>query len=112
MLASRLTQRVTIEEPVKTQAASGEITTAWQTLTADVAAEVLTGIGGEKISAGADQNTIKARINLRYFPATIREMHTYRILWEGGTYNILSVTTDRTARREWRLVVEDGTKYA
>ena len=74
----------------------------------NVPAEVLTGAGREFQGGAATQSETSARINLRWFPASEREMAAWRILWDGRIYNIQSVETDATARREWRLRVVDG----
>lgn len=74
----------------------------------DVPAEVLTGPGKEWVGSGAPQSETSARINLRWFPANERDMAAWIVLWDGRVYNIQSVETDATARREWRLRVVDG----
>lgn len=113
MLSHRLRHRIAIQEPIKTQdpASGGAEITVWQNLIVggremvSVPAEVLTGAGREFIAANAQQAETKARINLRWFPGL---NETHRILWEGKTYNIRSIDTDITARREYRLQCEDG----
>ena len=74
----------------------------------NVPAEVLTGPGREFQGGAATQSETTARINLRWFPASEREMAAWRILWDGRVYNITSADTDGTARREWRLRAADG----
>lgn len=113
MLANRLRHRVHIQEQVETQNSNtGAITKAWQTVYLDsdtpldsVPAEVLTGPGREFNASGAIQAEVAARINLRWFPGLAQSM---RILWDGRIYNIGSIETDRTARREYRLKVTGG----
>ncbi len=78
------------------------------TLLDGVPAEVLTGAGREFHASGATQSDTSARINLRWFPAADHELATWRVRWDGRTYNIQSVETDVTARREWRLRCVDG----
>lgn len=75
------------------------------TLLVDVPAEVLTGPGREFRAAAATQGETTARINLRWFPGL--EL-TWRVLWQGATYNISSAETDATDRKEWRLRCENG----
>jgi len=114
MLANRLRHRVTFQrlaEPLRDEngyiiPGSGD----WQAVELvggirleDVPAEVLTGPGREFQGGSATQAETSARINFRWFPANDREMAEWRILWDGRIYNITSVETDATARREWRL---------
>lgn len=106
-------QRITIQEKVQAQdPVTGEITVTWANVILDsnteldsVPAEVLTGPGREFIESGARQAETTARINLRWFPGLLP---TWRILWDGRVYNITSIETDATARREWRLRCTDG----
>jgi SPP1 family predicted phage head-tail adaptor len=101
MLAHRLRHRVTVQEQVHTQDSNtGAVSVDWETIIADVPAEVLTGAGKETIEAGSRQGEIAARINMRWFPGLTQAM---RILWDGNIYNIKSIETDATARREYRL---------
>lgn len=113
MLAHRLRHRIHIQQQQQTQnTTTGEITTAWATVVLDdgtplnaVPAEVLTGPGRELLAAGAKQAETTARINLRWFPGLLPTM---RVLWDGRVYNITSLETDATGRREWRLRCSDG----
>lgn len=73
-----------------------------------VPAEVLTGPGREFQGGATLQSEASARINIRWFPADERDMAAWRIVWDGRIYNIISVETDATARREWRLRVVYG----
>lgn len=74
----------------------------------NVPAQVLTGPGKEPRVDSADQPETTARINCRWFPADVHEMMSWRILWDGRVFNIKSVTTDATARREYRMECTDG----
>lgn len=113
MLANRLRHRVSIQEQTETQnTTTGAITIAWETVTTpdgtylnDVPAEVLTGSGKEYVSSGATQGEIAARINLRWFPGLTQAM---RVNWDGNVFNIHSIETDVTARREYRLKCTAG----
>lgn len=108
MLANRLRHRVAVQELVETQnSTTGAVTRAWENVLLDssteldaVPAEVLTGPGREFVQSGSTQNEIAARINLRWFPGLTQKM---RIVWDGNIYNIQSIETDVTARREYRL---------
>lgn len=119
MLSHRLRHRITfqqIAQPLRDAdgypiPGSG----GWQTVELgdgtrleNVPAEVLTGPGREFQGAAATQSETSARINLRWFPASERDMAAWRVVWDGRIYNIQSVETDATARREWRLRVTDG----
>lgn len=113
---ARLRHRIAIQEPVKTQSATtGEmIITSWQTMVisglalSSVPAEVLTGPGKEFIASAAKQAETTARINIRWFPASLTELAQCRILWDGRVYDVVSIETDKTARQEWRFKCIDG----
>lgn len=108
MLTNRLRHRVAIQEKTQTQdPVTGEITVTWANVAglASVPAEVLTGPGREFIESGARQAETTARINMRWFAGLLP---VWRILWDGRVYNIMSIETDATARREWRLRCTDG----
>lgn len=108
MLSHRLRHRVAVQEQVESQnSTTGAISISWQNVTlADstilsaVPAEVLTGGGKEMIEGDARQGEIAARINMRWFPGLTQAM---RIVWDGQVFNIKSIETDVTARREYRL---------
>ncbi len=77
-----------------------------ETLSLDkVPAEVLTGPGREFIESAAKQAETSARIRLRWFSGL---KQSWRILWDGNIYNIVSIETDITARREYYLRCEAG----
>ena len=113
MLTQRLRHRVAIQEQVTAQdPVTGEETHTWQNVFLDsdteldeVPAEVLTGPGREFRESGTTQAETSARINLRWFPGLLP---TWRILWDGRVYNIQSIETDVTGRKEWRLRCIDG----
>ena len=113
MLQNRLRHRIEFQELVEDQdSETGESVFNWVTATIDsetlldsVPAEVLTGPGREFRESGATQAETSARINLRWFPGLLA---TWRILWDGRIYNITSIETDATARREYRLRCVDG----
>lgn len=113
MLANRLRHRITVQELNDIQDTNtGAVVSEWETLVLDdgtimdaVPAEVLTGAGREFVSSGATQGEIAARINLRWFPGLTQK---HRILWDTNTFNIISIETDMTARREYRLKCSAG----
>jgi SPP1 family predicted phage head-tail adaptor len=108
MLAHRLRHRVAVQEQFEYQNSStGAVSIVWENVSLDsnteldsVPAEVLTGAGKEMIEGDARQGETSARINMRWFPGLTQAM---RILWDGKVYNIKSIETDATARREYRL---------
>ena len=122
--ARRYIHRVTIQRQVDEQDSDGYITKAWETVILDdetelygYPAEVLTGPGREQHAAGTKLAETTARMNLRWFPGLSPE---WRILWphdgdfdsdgvfSGKVYDILSIETDRTDRREYRLRCKHG----
>jgi len=120
MLAYRLRHRVTFEhEAAAVRDADGYLVPGsggWQvvvlpdgTRLENIPAEVLTGPGREFQASASTQSETAARINLRWFPAAERDMAAWRVLWDGRIYNVQSVETDATARREWRLRCVAGT---
>lgn len=120
--AGKYRHRIEIQHKVETQDENtGVIDHTWQTVTVGsvllnaVPAEVLTGPGREVHAAGTKLAETSARINLRWFPGLTEKM---RILWDGEfdsddeytgkIYDIISIETDATARREYRLRCKDG----
>ncbi|HAR44693.1 MAG TPA: head-tail adaptor protein [Nitrospiraceae bacterium] len=113
MLAHRLRHRVEFQELVEEQdSETGASVLTWVTAFLDsdtpldsVPAEVLTGPGREFRESGTTQAETTARINLRWFPGLSSE---WRLLWDGRVYNIGSIETDATGRREYWLRCTDG----
>lgn len=111
--AGKYRHRIKIEEPVDTQnQTTGVITRTWEAFAIDsdnpmdsVPAEVLTGPGRELHAAGTKLAETSARIQFRWFPGLTEAM---RIIWQSRVYNIISIETDATDRREYRLRVKDG----
>ena len=111
--SSRYRHRIHIQEPVDSQnPTTGTITRTWPTFLLDsgqpmdcVPAEVLTGPGREMHAAGTKLAETTARIKSRWFPGLRQDM---RILWQGRVFDIVSIETDVTDRREYRLRVKDG----
>lgn len=113
MLAQRYRHRIEFQVRTETQdPTTGDITHEWETASLDsdtpldsVPAEVLTGPGREFYSANAKQSEIAARIQCRWFPGLLQ---SWRVLWDGQVFDILSIETDATGRREYRLRVAAG----
>lgn len=109
MLSYRLRHRITIQQPSEAQeSATGEMIRTYSDLYANVPAEVLTGPGRVNVAAGAEQNSYDARINIRWFDITLRDLLDCRIIWDGRIYEIDAAEQDITARREWRLMCKGG----
>lgn len=113
MRAQGYRHRVEFQERIESQdSETGAVSATWETVELDsntpldsVPAEVLTGPGREFNAADAKQAETSARINVRWFGPVDP---TWRVLWDGLTYDILSVEYDATGRRETRLRVKQG----
>lgn len=109
----RYRHRIHIQQPVDQQnATTGVITRTWSTVYLDsdtpldaLAAEVLTGPGRELHAAGTKLAETTARIRFRWFEGLDPTM---RIQWGGKVFDILSIETDSTGRREYWLNCKDG----
>lgn len=112
MLASRLTHRVKFEQQVSTQdPVTGDVEISWSPVTfsngveINMPAEVFTGPGREYAASGSIYADTAVRIQMRWFPGLD---HSWRVLWEGKYFDIQSIETDSTARREYRLRCTSG----
>jgi len=106
MRSGQLRHRVTVEQATPAQdAVTGEETVTWAAFLANVPARFLTGPGREFDSSDSKQAETEARATLRWFPGLLPTM---RIVWEGQVYDILSIDTDQTGRREYRLKLATG----
>lgn len=111
MLATRLRHRVAFEMPVQVTDSNGFKQISWVVAVAygvtldSVPAEVFTGPGREPIAANAKQAETTLRVNLRWFPGL---KQNWRLLWDENIYDISSIETDATARREYRLKCTGG----
>lgn len=112
MQAQRYRHRIELQEKLSEQDSDGAISYTWETVQLDsetfldaVPAEVLTGPGREFQAANTKQAETTARIKLHWFPGLSPE---WRVLWDGKVYDIQSIETDATARREYRLRCRDG----
>lgn len=105
------THVVTFQRQVNTQNEFGENTTTWENVPGRVGipAQVLTGPAPERITGGAKQEDVDLRVNLWWFDGLST---TWRVVWSGQQYDIISAVMDVTAQREWRLqcrLIGDGT---
>jgi SPP1 family predicted phage head-tail adaptor len=103
--------RIHIQSPVDEQnPMTGAITRSWRTLVVggplnSVPARALTGQGRETHAAGTKMAETTARFEFRWFPGL---SEAYRILWDGGVYDIISIDRDETGRREYRVRCKGG----
>ncbi|HKK31096.1 MAG TPA: phage head closure protein [Alphaproteobacteria bacterium] len=105
--------RIQIQEAVDAQdPTTGVITRTWATVSLDsdtpldsVPARALTGQGRETHAAGTKLAETEARFEFRWFAGLTEAM---RIVWDGRVYDILSIDTDETARREYRVRCKGG----
>lgn len=111
MLSHRLRHRVAFQVPIQVTDSNGFNQISWVPAISDgvnldsVPAEVFTGPGREPIAANTKQAETALRVNLRWFPG-LKE--NWRLLWDGNVYDISSIETDVTARREYRLRCTGG----
>ena len=118
MYAQRYRHRVAVQYKAETQdSETGDITYSWETVEigggssssgiplSSVPAEVLRGPGREFDAADAKQAETTARVHMRWFPGL---EPTMRLVWQGQPLDILSIETDATDRREYRLRCREG----
>lgn len=111
MLAYELQHVVSLEYPVETVDGNGFKQVNWLPAFADgvalnsVHAVVFTGEGREPIADNAKQAQISLRVKIRWFPGL---QQNWRLIWDGRIYDIYSIETDATARREYRLRCTGG----
>ncbi len=108
MLSQRMTERVTIEEPLEVRdPATGSVSRSWSTWSvgstpmAHVPAHVLTGPGREPVQAGARYTEADLRVELHHVPGLDTTM---RVVWRGVPYGILAIELDQSNRRAVRLI--------
>ena len=103
-LAHRLRHRITIEQKTAGADAWGQPVETWETVAAEVPAEVLPLSGREYIAAQAEQAGITTKITIRRMDGITAAM---RITHEGAIYNIKAPPIpDRTLRRYMTLMCE------
>jgi SPP1 family predicted phage head-tail adaptor len=105
MLRHHYIHSIAVQQQVQAQDANtGAITITW-TAVRTAPAEVLTGPGRETVAGAAKWSETDLRINCPWFPGLTSAM---RVVWDGKPYDILSIETDATARREYRLRLKGG----
>lgn len=98
--------RVTFQHLTQTQdPVTGALSDAWADFKANVPAEVLTGPGREVMAADAKWSETAARVSCPWFPGLTTAM---RMTWDSKTFDVTSIETDASARREYRLRVAAG----
>lgn len=107
MLAQRMTERITIEQPTRVRdPATGSVSITWgpwhvgPTAMTSVPAHVLTGPGREPLQAGARYTEADLRVEMHYVPGIDTSM---RVVWRGVPYGIVAVDYDASSRRVVRL---------
>ena len=106
MRPQRYRHRIGFQKPVISRDGD-DVTTTWTDVDnyTSVPADVLTGAGKELLASGTKLAETDARINLPWFPDL---EPTWRVVWEGFIFDITSISSDRTARKEYRLTVQAG----
>ena len=107
-------QRIAFESATQAQnATSGAITLSWAAVQlnsndslASVPAECLTGPAREQRASGTTEVPTSLRVTCRWFPGLDS---AWRIVWLGKAYDIKSIETDETGRREYRIDCSGGT---
>lgn len=102
-MARTYRHRVALQEPVPTQdSTTGEVFVFWSTVAdcSSIPCEVLTGPGREFKASGTTQAETSLRVAFRWFDGLLP---TWRLVYNGKTYNSGSIETDATGRREYRL---------
>ena len=108
MQAQRYRHRIAIQERVEEQdSETGDVSHTWEPfgIYGNVPAEILTGPGREFQAASTKQAETDYRVQCSWFPGLTQDM---RIVWGSAVMDILSIETDATARREYRLRCKAG----
>lgn len=101
MLTQRLIHVVTIREKVEEFTSYGEGTGFyWRDWLVDEPAECLTGPGREPVMSNAKQTETTLRVTIRWRPGVLETMS---LEWEGKVYDIQSIESDASGRKELRL---------
>lgn len=83
-------RRITLQQPVQTQASNGELVTTWTTV-ATVWAKRLGAKGREFYSGGTELGATDEAFQIRWSPEVSPMNQTWRVLYNGLTYNVYSV---------------------
>ena len=103
-IASRLRQRVTIEQPSESADGAGGTTRSWTTL-ATVWAELLPLRGAENLLAFQQQAELTHRVTLRYRDDVTTAM---RLSYDSRVFNIRSTRNVEERDQLLELLVEEG----
>jgi SPP1 family predicted phage head-tail adaptor len=106
MLSQRLRHVISLDEKQEEFSSSDEpVGFDWVPWLENEPAECLTGPGREFIAADAKQAETTLRVTIRWRPGVHEAM---RLRWDGRVYDIQSIETDATARRELWLRCSGG----
>lgn len=102
-LASRLTRRIAIEEPVDIPDGGGGFIRSWQHV-ADVWAEIIPVRGREAFSASQRIGVVNYRITLRYVAGITTAM---RVVYAGRYFDISAVINEGEKNISLQLLAEE-----
>lgn len=109
MNSQNFDRRITLQRPAHTQDDSGGRVPGWETV-CPVWARRLGAKGREFNAAGADLALVEEGFQIRYAPTWDGIDATWRVLYNGKTYDLLSV--DEVGRRErFTLLCKAGTNH-
>ena len=106
MRAGKLRRLVSIEQPIRTADASGEMVATWSVFAANLYAEVTPLSGNEKLQAQQINASVTNKVTIRYLPGIDPAM---RVVY--GTRNLQIVNVQNVNERDREielLVVEQG----
>ena len=106
-LASRLTQRITIEEPNEVSDGAGGYSISWSAVDT-VWAEIVPsrGVNGKERLADAQLQSInKYKITIRYINNINQKM---RVVWGAKTFNIRAVIDPDQHQERLEIIAEEG----
>lgn len=103
MRAGRLSRRVTIQERVETQNATGEVVWTWQDV-CSVWAEISAISGREFFSAQQIQSNVTHTILIRYRPGILAKMRAVESSCDATIYYDIEAPLANARRTELRLM--------
>ncbi len=114
MRAGNLRHNVKFEQPTETRDAFGAVVDTWGTVPglSSVPASFRSLRGDELFKAQTINNEARAEFRIRYQAGLTDQItEDMRIVFDGKTYQILSILPDMTARREFVINVSRGLQY-
>lgn len=103
-LASRLSKRVAIEQPLETADGAGGKTISWATF-ATVWAEILPRSGREEIFADQIRNRVSHKISIRYLVGLNEKM---RVSYNARLFNITALVNVNEANEIIEIYADEG----